>query len=114
MSKRNLKVYLIDIAESIQQIELYLDGINEGDFYEDDEKQDAVLRRLEIIGEAVKQIPHSIRDKYQQIPWRNIAGMRDIIIHQYFGVSLNRVWITIQKDLPELKATILTIIQKDY
>lgn len=109
MSKRNLEVYLDDILESIQQIEDYLENVNEKEFYKDTQKQDAVLRRLEIIGEAVKQIPDGIRKEYQDVPWRKVAGMRDVIIHQYFGIILSRVWVAIEQDLPELKVNIQAI-----
>lgn len=110
MSKRKPDVYLQDILESIQQIEQYLDGIDENEFYQNPEKQDAVLRRLEIIGEAVKHISDDIRDQYDEIPWRKIAGMRDIIIHGYFGITLSMIWVVTQRELPDLKSKIVDII----
>lgn len=110
MSKRKPDVYLQDILESIHQIEGYLDGVKEDEFYQNSEKQDAVLRRLEIIGEAVKHLPDGMREKYDDLPWRKIAGMRDIIVHQYFGVTLNRVWVVTQRDLPDLKSRIQEIV----
>jgi len=89
MSKRKPDVYIQDILASIQQIEKYLDNVNENEFYQNPEKQDAVLRRLEIMGEAVKHISEEIRDKYDDVPWQRIAGMRDINIHEYFGITLS-------------------------
>lgn len=110
MSKRKPDVYLQDILESIQQIEEYLNGVKEDEFYKNFEKQDAVLRRLEIIGEAVKHLPNKIRNRYNEIPWRKIAGMRDIIIHEYFGVTLSMIWVVAQRDLPDLKSKIQEIV----
>jgi len=111
MSKRKPDVYLRDILESIDQIEEYLEGVNENEFYQNSEKQDAVLRRLEIIGEAVKHISDDIREKYDSVPWRKIAGMRDIIIHEYFGVTLSMIWMVAKRDLPDLKSKIQEIIK---
>ncbi len=110
MNKRKPDVYLQDILESIQQIEEYLDGVKENEFYQNSEKQDAVLRRLEIIGEAVKHISDNIRDEYDEVPWRKVAGMRDIIIHEYFGVTLSMIWVVTQRDLPDLKSKVQDII----
>jgi len=111
MSKRKPDVFLQDILESIQQIEQYLDNVKENEFYQKPEKQDDVLRRLEIIGEAVKHISGEIREKYDDVPWRRIAGMRDIIIHEYFGITLSMVWVVAQQDLPNLKSRIEKIIE---
>ncbi|MEN4017030.1 MAG: DUF86 domain-containing protein [Methanobacterium sp.] len=68
-----------------------------------------IFERLEIIGEAVKNIPQEIKDKYVEIPWKQIAGMRDILIHQYSSVKLERVWIVVKRDIPDLKGKIVNL-----
>jgi uncharacterized protein with HEPN domain len=83
------------------------------EFENDSETQDAVLRRLEIIGEAVKSIPSGVRSRYPGLPWKEISGMRDVLIHAYFGVVLKRIWIVLEDDLPELEAVMLEIYEKE-
>lgn len=107
--KRDIRVYIKDIFEAIEKIEEYTKESTEEDFYGNTQMQDAVLRRLEIIGEAVKHIPRKIRNEYPDVPWKQIAGMRDILIHEYFGVNLKRAFKVVKKDISDLKAKIVQI-----
>ncbi len=90
----------------------YTGSFREEEFYENRQVQDAFLRRLEIIGEAVKNIDKDFRDRYPNIAWKKIAGLRDVLIHAYFGVNMKRVWSVVEKDIPELKQEILHIIEE--
>ncbi len=110
--KRDELVFLEDILECIERIEGYVEGISEREFEYNSEKQDAVIRRIEIIGEAVKNISSATREKYPDIPWREIAGMRDIIVHQYFGITTGLVWRVAISDIPHLKPKISKIISE--
>lgn len=110
--KRDIGVYLEDILESIKRIDEYTQKITEEDFYKNVPIQDAVVRRFEIIGEATKHIPQSLKSKYPDIPWKKITGTRDIFIHEYFGVKLERVWKTIKEDLIPFQEQIRTILQE--
>jgi uncharacterized protein with HEPN domain len=101
--KRNLNLYIDDIQESIEKIEEYTKGITLEEFLKNTQIQDAVLRRLEIIGEAVRNIPGDFKKAHSEIPWDMIAGMRNVVAHEYFGINVKRVWKTIERDIPELK-----------
>ena len=110
--KRDMRLFLQDILESIQLIEEYTQALAEEEFYKNLLTQDAVVRRLEIMGEAAKHIDEDFRNKYPDVPWVEIAGMRDVLIHEYFGVKLERVWSIVKKDLPDLKEKMLLIMEQ--
>jgi uncharacterized protein with HEPN domain len=109
--KRELKDYLEDILKASNNIEKFILGIDLDYFIEDDKTKFAVIYALQIIGEATNKIPKEILDKYNQINWRDIIGMRNFIAHEYFGVDFIIVWDTIQKDLPILKPVIKDILK---
>lgn len=100
---RDYKLYVKDIIDCIEKIEEFIGNMSFDDFKEDDKTNNAVVRKLEIIGEAVKNIPKSISKKYEEIPWKDMARMRDKIIHFYFGVDYEIVWKVIKERLPEIK-----------
>jgi uncharacterized protein with HEPN domain len=106
---RDMRLYIQDILESMEAIEEYVQSTTEEQFYRNRQVQDAVLRRLEIIGEAVKNLDEDFRNRYPEIPWKKVAGLRDVLIHEYFGVSLKRVWRVIKIDLVDLKLQISRI-----
>ena len=103
MSKRGVNLYLEDIKDSIRWIEKYVTGLSFDDFKKDRRTVDAVVRNLEIIGEAVSNIPEEIKRENPHVPWGEIIGMRNKIIHEYFGVDVEILWKTAKEDIPELK-----------
>ncbi len=107
--KRDIFLFIEDISKSIKNIEEFSKTLNKEKFSADNLRQSAIIRQLEIIGEAVKNIPSSFREKYPKIAWRDIAGFRDVLSHAYFGVNLDRVWNIIENDLPKLKEEIKKI-----
>lgn len=104
--KRSIKLYVEDIMDSITKIEKYIKGISSQDFIKDTKTIDAIIRNLEVIGEASKNIPETVKAKYPDIPWKEIKGLRNKITHEYFGVDCEIVWQIVNKDLPELKSKI--------
>jgi uncharacterized protein with HEPN domain len=105
--------YIEDILDAMAKAEILIDDVTYEQFDADFRINFAVVRALEIMGEATKRLPISLRDKYPEIPWRNIAGMRDRIIHGYDSVNLQIVWDVVKKDLPQLKPQIQKIL-RDY
>jgi len=111
MTTRTPKLYLNDIVDSMRSIINYTKNLSFERFSGDKKTIDAVVRNFEIIGEATKHIPSKIKNQHPDIPWKEMAGMRDKIIHEYFGVDLDIVWKTIKTRLPKLKSTLSDIYQ---
>jgi len=107
MTERPLSEFLQDILDAIADIETFTANVDFETFRHNREKVLAVVKSIEILGEAVKKIPDDIRSRYPQIPWKAIAGMRDVLVHEYWGIDLNVVWATVQVGIPPLKTTIL-------
>lgn len=110
MSKRNDAELIQDISESINRIISYTENINYEQFKKDLKTQDAVFRNIEIMGEAVKSLSEQIKSKHLEIPWKNIAGTRDKLIHDYFGVNIDIVWDIVLNEIPDLRLKIRKII----
>ncbi len=100
------------MLDAIARIEEYLNGVSEAQFHEKYLIQDGVIRQLEIIGEAVKNPSPEIRSQYPVVPWKDIAGMPDRLIHHYFGVDMDKLWVTATEEIPPLKTNIQSILDK--
>lgn len=111
MSKREPRVYLLDILDSIEQIREYLEGVTLEEFSQQRLRQDGVVRQLEIIGEASRLIPAEIKQAHPEIAWDKIVGMRHRITHAYFQVDLEVVWETARDDLPQLKSQVQAMLE---
>jgi len=112
MSERKDKDLIEDIINCIDRISEYTENINYTEFLNDYKTQDAVLRNIEIIGEAVKLLSDQIKDKNPQVPWKNIAGTRDILIHDYFGVNIDIVWNIATNEIISLKEYLSSITKQ--
>lgn len=110
--KKDIKIFLFHISDSIKSIEKFTKGLAFDDFKEDEKTIFAVIRALEIIGEAVNKLPVSIKNRHKEIPWKKVAGMRNKLIHEYFGVDIKIVWKTIKKDIPDLKDKMFKIFKE--
>jgi len=109
---RDVRLYLTDLLDAIGKIEGYVRDMSRVEFLKDDKTKDAVLRNLEVIGEAAKNLPQKVKEKYDDVDWKAAAGMRNKLIHEYFGVSFSIVWETIKNDLPRLRDEVAKILKE--
>jgi len=107
--KKDPKIFLAHILESIGEIERNIQNLTEEEFLANTTIQDAIIRRLEIIGEATKNLPEPFKSEHPNIEWRKVAGLRDVIVHGYFRLSLKLIWKIAQNNIPELKKQLIKI-----
>ncbi len=112
--RRGDKELLLDILEACERIESYTQGLNYEDFLNNIEKQDAVIRNIEIIGEASKNISNDLKNRYRSVEWRKISGMRNKLIHEYFGIDVEIVWLVVKEEIPTLKRTVMKILEEMF
>jgi uncharacterized protein with HEPN domain len=112
MSERTYMDFIKDIREMVEKIEAFTTGYTYEEFIEDEKTVFAVIRCFEVIGEAVKNVPEKIRGKFSSLPWKRMAGMRDKLIHEYFGVDYETLWNTVRTRIPEIKPLINKILKE--
>jgi len=112
MKDRKYKMFIEDILASMENIENYIKDLEFEEFEADKMRIDAVIRNLEVRGEVAKNIPEEIRKKYPNIPWKKMIGLRNITIHEYFGVDLSIIWEIISRNIPETKPEIVKVLEK--
>ena len=110
---KNDIIFIEHMKESIKNIEIFSKGVSEEKFRKERFIQSAIIREIEIIGEAAKNMSHNLKEKYPKIEWKEISGMRDKLIHHYFGVNIERVWMVVKNDLPTLKKNIKEIMKRE-
>jgi uncharacterized protein with HEPN domain len=110
--RRNILLYIKDILQNMEDAEMFISGQTYDDFVLDKKTVNAVIRSIEVIGEAAKNIPEGIPEKYPTIPWKEMAGMRDKVIHFYFGVDLELVWISVKESIPSIRPLLEDILQE--
>jgi len=111
MKNRSDLLYVTDMLESITRVEGYIEGMEFNEFKENNMAKDAVLRNLEVLGEAAKNLSTAIKEKYPDIPWKRIIGLRNIVIHGYFGVDFDNIWKIITDNVPEVKPSLEEVLK---
>ena len=113
MSDENALIFIRHVLENIEEIEKFSKDISKKELFADKQKQYAIIRAIEIIGEAVKNLPKKFIRKYPEVEWKEIVGTRDKLIHHYFGVDLEMIWKIIKYDIPKLKKQIEKILKNE-
>ena len=110
---RDYRLYLEDMVESANRIQKYAKGLSYDEFSRNGMAVDAVVRNLEIIGEAAKKVPTDVKKRHPEVEWRKVAGLRDIIAHEYFGINQVIIWDIVDNKIPKLKASIKAIVKAE-
>ncbi len=110
--KRDYKLFVKDVLDAIDKIEEFIGNMEYGEFIQDDKTSTAVVKKIEIIGEAIKNIPRDVRVKYNAIPWKDIVGMRNKITHNYFKIDYEIVWNVVKEKLPALKIQVEQVLKE--
>lgn len=111
MRKRDYRDYIQDILDCINDVEGFIEGMNFEQFVKDKKTTNAVVRSIEVIGEASKKIPKTLKGKHPDIPWKKMAGMRNKLIHEYFGIDMEILWKTAKEEIPVLKSSIENVLK---
>ncbi len=111
MPERDWTLFLKDIQMHAKRIHTYTNAISMKEFFKDSKTYDAVMRNIQIIGEAIKHLPVDVRKEYKNIDWKKAAGLRDIVVHEYFGINKEIIWDVIQNKIPELEKEVKKILK---